>query len=195
MTGTDQSATGTGRGRSALGGVTLQLALTILTGVLAVAFVAVAGIRIIHPETLSSARADATEAQDRDERITTAARKVTLAFLDVDYRDMDPRVKKVLALATGNFKKQYQQTSVNLTAAAREGQAVSSGSIRNVGISTVKENSAKVYVAADSTVSNLAMEEARKKGETVDDKRYYRFQLTLVRVGDRWLLDDLQFVS
>ena len=195
MTGTDQSATGTGRGRTALGAVTLQLALTILTGVLAVAFVAVAGIRIIHPETLSAARADTTDAQDRDERITTAARKVTLAFLDVDYRDMDPRVKKVLALATGNFKKQYQQTSVNLTAAAREGQAVSSGSIRYVGISTVKDRSAKVYVAADSTVSNLAMEEARKKGETVDDKRYYRFQLTLVRVGERWLLDDLQFVS
>lgn len=195
MTGSDQSATGARRGRIALGAVSLQLALTVLTAVLAVAFVAVAGIRIIHPETLSSSRAATTDAQDRDEQVTTAARKVTLAFLDVDYRDMDPRVKKVLALATGDFKKQYQQTSVNLTAAAREGLAVSSGSIRYIGISSVTGSSAKVYVAADSKVSNLAMEEAREKGETVDDKRYYRFQLVLVRVGDRWLLNDLQFVA
>lgn len=195
MTDAETTATALSRGRAALGAVTLQLAVTVLTGLLAIAFVAVAGIRIVHPETLNSARAETTRSQNRDEKITAAARKATLAFLDVDYRDMDPRVKKVLALSTGTFKKQYGQTSVNLTAAAREGQAISSGLIRNIGISVANASSAKVYVAADSTVSNLAMEEAKKKGEKVDDKRYYRFQLILARVGDRWLLNDLQFVS
>ena len=174
---------------------TVQMVLLVLVCVLASAFVVVAGIRIVHPETLSSARAETTDAQSRDEKITTAARKATLAFLDVDYRDMDPRVKKVLALATGSFKKQYDSTSVNLIAAARQGKAVSSGSVLYIGISDADADSAVVFVAADSTVSNTAMEEARAKGEKVDDQRYYRFQLNLSRVGSKWLLNDLQFVS
>jgi len=162
---------------------------------LAIAFITVAGLRIVHPESLNHTRAEATRAAHREDDITAAARKATLAFLDVDYRDMDPRVKKVLALSTGTFKKQYTDTSVNLTAAAREGQAVSSGSIRYIGITDQDADSAVVFVAADSTVTNLAMKQAKAKGQKVDDKRYYRFQLNLTKVGGRWLLNDLQFVS
>ena len=195
MTGETEAATGRGRGRTALGAVSLQTVAAVLTGVLVVGFLAVLGLRIVHPEALNSGRAATTRAADRDDDITAAARKATLAFLDVDYRDMEPRVKKVLSLATGNFKKQYQQTSVNLTAAAREGQAVSSGSVKYIGIADVDSDSAVVFVAADSKVSNLAMQKAEDKGEKVDDKRYYRFQLNLTKVGDRWLLNDLQFVS
>lgn len=195
MTEPEQAATRSGRGRDALGAVSLQLVVTVLTGVLALGFVVVAGLRIVHPESLSQGRAEATRTAERQDDITSAARRATLAFLDVDYRDMDPRVQKVLALSTGTFKKQYQQTSVNLTAAAREGQAVSSGSIRYVGISDADADSAVVFVAADSTVTNLAMQKAKEKGQKVDDKRYYRFQLNLTKVGSRWLLNDLQFVS
>ncbi|MFL6022223.1 MAG: hypothetical protein ACJ72O_02700 [Marmoricola sp.] len=195
MTGTDQAATGNDRGRTALGAVPLQLAVTVLLGVLAITFVVVAALRIVHPEALNHGRAAATSAANRDDDVTSAARRATLAFLDVDYRDMDPRVKKVLALSTGTFKKQYDSTSVNLTAAARQGQAVSSGSIKYVGLSKVSDTSATVFVAADSTVTNLAMQKAKEKGEKVDDKRYYRFQLSLTKVSGRWLLDDLRFVS
>ena len=195
MTEADQAATGSNRGRTGLGAVSLELVVGVLVGVLSLTFVAVAILRIAHPETLSSGRAEATRTANREDDITAAARKAALAFLDVDYRDMDPRVKKVLALSTGTFKKQYTDTSVNLIAAAREGRAVSSGSIRYVGISEADGDAAKVYVAADSTVSNLAMQKAREKGETVDDKRYYRFELSLTKVDGRWLLNDLQFVS
>ncbi|MFL6159864.1 MAG: hypothetical protein ACJ72D_27565 [Marmoricola sp.] len=195
MTDASQSAAAKSRGRTAVGAVSVQLVVAVLTGVLALAFLAVAGLRIVHPESLNHARAEATRTADREDDITGAARKATLAFLDVDYRDMDPRVKKVLDLSTGTFKKQYQSTSVNLTAAARQGRAVSSGSIKYIGISDQDADSAVVFVAADSTVTNLAMQKAKAKGQKVDDKRYYRFQLNLTKVGGRWLLNDLQFVS
>jgi Mce-associated membrane protein len=195
MTGRDQTAAGGSRGRDALGAVNLRLLVAVLTGVLALGFVTVAGLRIVHPESLNHDRAEVARAADREDEVTAAARKVTLAFLDVDYRDMDPRVQKVLDLSTGTFKKQYRDTSVNLTAAARQGRAVSSGSIKYIGISDQDADSAVVFVAADSTVTNLAMQQAKAKGQKVDDKRYYRFQLNLTRVGGRWLLNDLQFVS
>ena len=42
---------------------------------------------------------------------------------------------------------------------------------------------------------SAVVEQAKAKGQKVDDKRYYRFQLNLTKVGGRWLLNDLQFVS
>jgi len=195
MTEEIQSAAEEPRGDAAARAGTVQTALLVLVCVLASAFVVVAGIRIVHPEALSSARAATTEAQSRDEKVTSAARRATLAFLDVDYREMEPRVKHMLTLSTGTFKKQYDSTSVNLIAAAQQGKAVSTGSVLYIGISDADADSAVVFVAADSTVSNTAMEEARARGEKVDDKRYYRFQLNLSLVGSKWLLNDLQFVS
>lgn len=172
-----------------------QIGLALLATLLAALFLVVLGFRVFAPGTLPPARHDASVTSDRADAVTTAARKATIAFLDVDYRDMDPRVKKVLALSTGTFRKQYNDTAVNLTAAARQGQAVSSGVIRYIGISALGPDSATVFVAADSTVTNLAMQQAQQAGQKVDDKRYYRFQLNLAQVDGHWLLSDLQFVS
>lgn len=169
--------------------------LGVLAALLALACLFVVGAKAFAPGALPSSWTAAQDAEDREADVTTAARNVTNAFLDVDYRDMDPRVDKVLALSTGTFKKQYEQTRVNLTAAAREGQAVSTGKVRSVGVSDIDADSAVVFVAADSTVTNKAVAEAKAKGQKVDDQRYYRFQLNLTKVGDKWLLNDLQFVS
>ena len=195
MTDADKPATGSSRGRGLAAAISLQLVLSVLTGALVVAFLAVATLRVVHPDTLSSARAAATDAQERDEEVLAAARRVALAFLDVDYRDLEPRMDKVLALATGTFKKEYQASAVDFAAAAREGHAISQGEIPRIGIAEIDDDSAIVYVAADQTVSNLATEEAKKKGLKYDDQRIYRFEFNMTRVGDRWLLSGLKAVT
>lgn len=120
--------------------------------------------------------------------VTAAARKETEAFLSVDYKNMDPTVKTVLAGATGQFKKEYQKAEVNLRAAAHQSKATSTGTVRAVGIVDLGTGSATVYVAADSTVSN---DSTGHKPQP----RYYRFQLTMTLVKGTWLTSDLQFVS
>lgn len=172
-----------------------RVVLGALAALLALACLFVVGAKTFAPGALPSSWSAAEDAEDREADVTAAARTVTNAFLDVDYRDMDPRVAKVLSLSTGTFKKQYEQTKVNLTAAARQGQAVSTGKVRSVGVSDIDADSAVVFVAADSTVTNKAVAAAKAKGQKVDDQRYYRFQLNLTKVGDKWLLNDLQFVS
>jgi len=72
---------------------------------------------------------------------------------------------------------------------------VAVGEVRDVGIADMDNDTAVVYVAADTTISNKAIAQAKAAGKTVDDKRHYRFQLDLSKVGDRWLLNDLQFIS
>ncbi|HET8561402.1 MAG TPA: hypothetical protein VFL69_12845 [Marmoricola sp.] len=120
--------------------------------------------------------------------VTAAARRETAAFLTVDYKNMEPTVRTVLAGATGQFKKEYQKAEVNLRAAAHQSKATSTGKVRAVGIGDIDSDSAIVYVAADSTVSNEST--GHKK-----EPRYYRFQLNMTLVKGKWLTSDLHFVS
>ncbi|MDQ6934573.1 MAG: hypothetical protein M3130_04690 [Actinomycetota bacterium] len=120
--------------------------------------------------------------------VTEAARKETLAFLTVDYRRLDPLVARVLRGATGTFKRQYAKAQGNLKATARRERSVSGGVVRQVGIAKINGSAATVLVAADSSVRNRST-----KGRSVT--RYYRMQLAMQKVGNQWLLSDLQFVG
>lgn len=169
--------------------------LAAVTTVLAVTFLVVLGFRLFG-STAAPGRTDAAiERTAEEDRIVRVAEAATLAFLDVDYQDMAPKVKKVLDLATGTFYDQYKSAEENLTSAAKQGRATSTGVVKHVGLSKVTATTARAYVAADSTVSNALIVEAQEKGEKVDEKRYYRFQLDLTLVKGQWRVNDLQFVS
>ena len=120
--------------------------------------------------------------------VTKAAEAETVAFLTVDYTDMDPLIEKVLAGATGPFKSQYDGAKTNLKASAQTAQAVSTGKVLSTGIADIDDNNAVVFVAADSQVKNKST-----KGKA--EPRYYRLKLTMTRKGGQWLMSDLQFVS
>jgi Mce-associated membrane protein len=169
-------------------------ALVAVLAVLALLLAVACAVVVISPTAVPGTSA-AERANDRVEEVTAAARKVTAAFLDVDYRDMDPRIATVLGLSTGTFKNQYTTAKVDLKAQAQQAKAVADGAVRYVGVGDIDAHRAVVYVAADTKVSNASIEQAKAAGKTVDDKRYYRFQLNLKKVGNRWLLDDLQFIS
>lgn len=121
-------------------------------------------------------------------QVTKAARAETLAFLSVDYQNMDPLIAKVLAGATGSFKDQYDKAKVNIKASAQSSQAKTTSSIKAMGLGEVQPDSAVVFVAVDSQVTNRLT-----KG--VAQPRYYRLQLSMKRVSGRWLTSDLQFVG
>ena len=120
--------------------------------------------------------------------VTSSARKETLAFLTVDYTDMDPLIEKVLAGATGPFKEQYEGAKSQLKTTAETGQAVATGEVKEVGIGDIDGDTAVVFVAADGSVKNKST-----KGKAMP--RHYRFKLTLVRKGDKWLTSDLQILG
>jgi Mce-associated membrane protein len=122
------------------------------------------------------------------EEVTEAARAETLAFLTVDYKDMDPLIDKVLAGATGPFKEQYERAKVTLKATAQEGQSVATGEVKAVGIGDIDADTAIVFVAADGSVTNKST-----KGKA--QPRAYRFKLTMVREGTKWLTSDLQILG
>ena len=101
---------------------------------------------------------------------------------------MDPLIEKVLAGATGTFKEQYERAKVTLKATAQQGQSVATGKVKEVGIGDIDGDTAIVFVAADGSVTNKST-----KGKA--QPRYYRFKLTMVRKGDKWLTSDLQILG
>ena len=120
--------------------------------------------------------------------VSRAAKAETLAFLTLDYRDMDSLIDKVLAGATGSFKEQYSGARDNLKTSATTAEAVSTGKVRSVGIGEISGSNAVVFVAADSQVRNKSTKGAAQP-------RYYRLKLTMVRKGSTWLTSNLEFVG
>jgi Mce-associated membrane protein len=159
------------------------------------ALIGVAVLLVVASIVLFTKGASAAPGDSRAERlsedyaqVTKAARAETLAFLTVDYKDMDPLIAEVLAGATGTFKSQYEKAKVNLKASAQQSQAVSTGKVLSVGVGDIDDSDAVVFVAADSQVSNKST-----KGKA--QPRYYRLKLSLTRKGDKWLTSNLQFVG
>ena len=136
--------------------------------------------------TPGDSRAEALSRQY--DEVTKAARAETVAFLTVDHRNMDPLIDKVLAGATGQFKEQYGRAQVTLKTTAQQAQSVATGKVREVGIGDIDADTAIVFVAADGSVTNKST-----KGKA--EPRSYRFKLTMVRKGDKWLTSDLQILG
>jgi Mce-associated membrane protein len=143
-------------------------------------------------EELGDARIEALPAADEAEQERTAAvidsaTKMSNAFLNLDYRDVDASTEAVLSLATGQFRVQYQQSSEGLAKVATRAKSVQTGEVVWSGVVASDEDSATVIVASSGTVSN-------KTTEFKAVPRNYRLQLDLAFEDDRWLTRDLQFV-
>ncbi|MEV7429029.1 hypothetical protein AB0N29_05365 [Nocardioides sp. NPDC092400] len=133
----------------------------------------------------SSADQELTETH---REVSEAARELTLAFLEVDYRDMEPLTEEVLAHATGEFEEQYSANVEQLVEAAKRNKSVSTGKVVALGVGDLDADSALVYVAADSEVENVTTEGSKQP-------RYYRLQLDMVREDGEWLASSVQFVG
>jgi Mce-associated membrane protein len=129
-------------------------------------------------------------AADREQRRTEvlqAARQQAVNFTTLDHQHLDRDLGRVLEGATGDFRSQFEAGTKDLSELVTANRAVSEGEVLDAGIVSDDEDSARVLVVADSTVTNAS--------STDPQKRHYRLQLDLVRHDDRWLVSDLQFVG
>jgi Mce-associated membrane protein len=156
--------------------------------VLALLLVAATVFFFVDSANASPADEDEAALSKEYRAVTKAANAETIAFLTVDYTDMDPLIDKVLAGATGPFKSQYDGAKVNLKASAQQAQAVSTGKVLSTGVSEIDSKNAVVFVAADSQVKN-------KSTKGTAEPRYYRLKLTMTKKSGSWLMSDLQFVG
>lgn len=177
--------------------------LTVVLALVATALAAVLGVLVADPErrpvgdSAGEALARAVTDWDGDpggelsghhREVAAAARRHALAFLDLDHRDTDARIDRVLAGATGDFARQVAAGRDRLARAARRNGSVSTGSVAAVGVGDLDADSAVVFVAADSRVRD------DRSGGDVRTRRH-RLRLDLVREDGRWKTSRLEFLG
>jgi Mce-associated membrane protein len=169
--------------------------LSVAAAVLALACILLLCARSFVPGALPGSWTAADDAADRDTEITSTARKMMDAFVNLDYNDIDDDTKQVLSYSTGKFRKDYGNDLVELTSLTRQRQAVSTGDVLKVGIGQVDDQTAIVSVAVDTRVTNTTTAAVKKagKGPGYEDL-LYMFKLTMNHVGDDWKVADLEVI-
>ncbi|NYG57584.1 Mce-associated membrane protein [Nocardioides daedukensis] len=162
--------------------------------VLLVCAATVVGVFVVKPAFSDESSSVTSERTSEDVPATTyaevleAARNVALAFTNVDYRDLDESLDKMLAGATGDFAKQYKSSTEGLRTVMTENKSVMKSKVLAAGIVTISEFTARALVSTSGTVTNTST-----KGDK--SAREMRLQLDLSKVKGKWLVNDVQFVG
>lgn len=177
-------------------------ALSLLNAVLAVALVAVVIwlvlVLALGAKAWPFGSSHADKVASRYDAVRAAATSEIKAFLTLDYKNMDPVLKRVLNGGTGKFRRQYSSGRVGLKTSAQAAHTVSHGRIRSVGVSELGPNSAVVFVAADALVRNSRTAKQKPtsscphSGEVC---RFYRLKVSMKLTGAGWKMADLEPMS
>jgi Mce-associated membrane protein len=133
-------------------------------------------------------RADAAQEQARYGDVLQSATKETEAFINIDYRKAQESIDAVAAGATGEFLKQYQESTEEVIAVLEQNKSIMDGEVVWAGVVDLDADSATVIAATTGTVANV----------TTDDKpveRNFRVKLDLEKVDGEWLTSNLEFVG
>jgi Mce-associated membrane protein len=125
--------------------------------------------------------------ENRRQVVLQAARQQALNFTTIGYKTVDHDIDRVIAGATGDFKASYQQNRDTIKETVTKNRSTSKGEVLDSGLVSIDADSAVALVVADASVTNVAY-----KKPTL---RNYRMRLDLAKVGNRWLVSDIEFVS
>lgn len=112
---------------------------------------------------------------------TEDASRLVAQLATYDHTDVDANLEAVVAEATPGFAERYREVSEGLRELLSSGQGTSAATVTHAGVQSVDDERAVVLVFLDQEVTNVTVPEGR-----VDASRMV---VSLVRDGDRWLLD------
>ena len=124
--------------------------------------------------------------RDDELRRTAAADATRLVtqLASYDHTDVDANLDAVVAEATPDFAERYREVSDGLRELLASGEGTSTGTVSHAAVESIDEERAVVLVFLAQEVANVTVPEGR-----VDSSRMV---VTIVRDGDRWLLNDAQ---
>lgn len=127
--------------------------------------------------------------QKTDPGMLVAARQQARNFFTLDYRHPDADVDRVLALATGKFKREYTESRDALVKGIKDKKLVVTAAIPADGVAVefVDGDHGRVLVAVDVTTGTA--------GATGTSVNRNRARLFLDKVDGRWLVSNLNQVG
>jgi Mce-associated membrane protein len=133
-------------------------------------------------------RADAATRQERYGAVLAAADAEVTAFVNMRFDHASESVDAVAAGATGDFRDHYVRSAAQVIRVLERHRSLMSGRVVWSGVTAISPERATVIAATTGTVSNT-----RTQG--TPRGRDFRFRVSLVREGGRWLTSDIEFVG
>jgi Mce-associated membrane protein len=155
-------------------GALVAVIVTAVVAVLVAALAAVAATRASHRAAVDAAGQEAVDA--------AVAHVATV--LSYDYRRLDDDFRRADALLTPGFRKQYDATAAKaVRPTAIKYKATSQAQVFSGGLVSAEPDRAQVLVFVGQQVANSQLTAPRLDRS--------RINVTMVRSGDRWLIDAL----
>lgn len=131
-------------------------------------------------------RADDDRETQRQLALETAKRVAT-ALTTVSAEDGRQKVAAMAAEATGQFEQELTGYASELEGMLAQSGVSASGTVSAAGIERMDDGTAIALVTTATTVSNDQVPEGAQ--------RNYRLEVQLQRVGERWLVSNVEFVA
>ena len=175
-----------GRGGSRVRAILAAVLIPLLVlGVLAAGYLA---FRLAHPdeEPLNPVSGAAPLPSDQARREATAtAEQFALRMDDISGSDFDAYVKRINQLLTTKAKTKNSKTFEVIRKSYTAAKVQGTGKVLISGVADLDADSATVLVAHDASVKTT-------EGNL---QHHYRWTVDLVKVGDKWLVDNFNPVN
>jgi Mce-associated membrane protein len=114
------------------------------------------------------------------------ARQGVVNLTSLDFNKAKEDVQRVLDIATGDFKDEFQKRAEDFAAVVKDSKAVTEGSVAAAAVESMNNDSAVVLVLANERVTNIA--------GAKDQPRTFRFRVSVVHDGDDLKVSKVEFV-
>jgi len=156
---------------------------------LAVGFAAVAVLALVTVVMLVFAlRPRAQEAsarQDDRSAVVRAAERFTVQVNNYDVASIDDYQSSITPLLSPKFKGEFEKAMSDIVRSVKQSKMTSDGRVLTSGVSSLDPDSAQVLVVSDANVKTVFDTRAR----------HFRWQISLVHLGGKWLVDNFTPVA
>lgn len=157
----------------------VSLALTVAAVVGIVGLLAAGGWMIYQHHNVLQER-------QREAAYVATARQGVVNLTSLDFNKAKEGVQRVLDIATGEFKDDFQRRAADFESVVKASKAVTEGTVTVTAVESANRDSAVILVLSNERVTNNA--------GAKEEPRTFRFRVTVVHEGDDLKVSKVEFV-
>lgn len=171
-------------GPAASGGTGARLRWAV-AGILAlVAVVAVVALVVEVTSLRPRSEQVAADQQARSD-VVRAAERFTVQVNNYDVASVDDYQASVTSLLSPKFKDEFEKAMTDIVTSVKQAKMTSKGEVLNSAVASLDPDSAQVLVVSDASVKTVFDSRAR----------HFRWEVSLVKIDGRWLVDNFTPVA
>jgi Mce-associated membrane protein len=124
--------------------------------------------------------------RERAAAFIATARQGVINLTSLDFNKAKEDVQRVLDIATGEFKDDFQKRAEDFASVVKDSKAVTEGSVAATAVESMNKDAAVILVLATERVTNIA--------GAKDQPRTFRFRVSVVHDNDDLKVSKVEFV-